>query len=78
MLDLLQTDKLGQEGPGSVDGNVAPRDQAESVAEAIIRHQDLCTTGKITAMGQLLQLATIFGKLNILRLSYQIQSRSVD
>jgi cyanamide hydratase len=40
----------------------APRDQAESVVEAIIRHQDLCEKGKITAVGQLLQLATIFGK----------------
>lgn len=39
----------------------APREQAESVAEAIIRHQDLCQVGKITAVGQLLQLATIFG-----------------
>ena len=42
------------------DGGGA-RDQAESVAEAIIRHQDLCDVGKITALGQLLQLATIFG-----------------
>ena len=42
----------------------APRDQAESVAEAIIRHQDLCDNGKITAVGQLLQLATIFGMLH--------------
>ncbi|KLJ08031.1 hypothetical protein EMPG_16512 [Blastomyces silverae] len=39
---------------------VAPVEQAESVAEAIIRHQDLCEVGKITAVGQLLQLATIF------------------
>ncbi|OQD89913.1 hypothetical protein PENANT_c002G00712 [Penicillium antarcticum] len=38
----------------------APREQAESVAEAIIRHQDLCHVGKMTAVGQLLQLATIF------------------
>ncbi|KAJ6022893.1 uncharacterized protein N7446_013246, partial [Penicillium canescens] len=38
----------------------APREQAESVAEAIIRHQDLCHVGKITVVGQLLQLATIF------------------
>ncbi|KAJ9201300.1 hypothetical protein DTO164E3_3607 [Paecilomyces variotii] len=38
----------------------APREQAESVTEAIIRHQDLCQEGKITALGQLLQLATIF------------------
>ena len=42
---------------------VAPKDQAESVAEAVIRHQDLCEKGKITALGQLLQLATIFGML---------------
>jgi cyanamide hydratase len=42
-------------------GDAAPRDQAESVVEAIIRHQDLCEKGKITAVGQLLQLATIFG-----------------
>ncbi|KAL1885570.1 hypothetical protein Plec18167_001065 [Paecilomyces lecythidis] len=39
---------------------VAPREQAESVTEAIIRHQDLCQQGKITVLGQLLQLATIF------------------
>ncbi|KAF9884028.1 hypothetical protein FE257_002366 [Aspergillus nanangensis] len=39
---------------------VASKAQAESVAEAIIRHQDLCSVGNITAVGQLLQLATIF------------------
>ncbi|KAJ5147375.1 uncharacterized protein N7443_001030 [Penicillium atrosanguineum] len=44
-----------QDGDGG-----APQDQAESIAEAIIRHQDLCDVGKITALGQLLQLATIF------------------
>lgn len=52
-LDVLQHDEDG--------AAVAPREQAESVAEAIIRHQDLCETGKITAVGQLIQLATIFG-----------------
>ncbi|EEP76044.1 conserved hypothetical protein [Uncinocarpus reesii 1704] len=51
-LDVLQTDGDGEA--------VASRDQAESVAEAIIRHQDLCEVGTITAVGQLLQLATIF------------------
>ncbi|KAJ5771011.1 uncharacterized protein N7511_003062 [Penicillium nucicola] len=40
--------------------STAPRAQAESVAEAIIRHQDLCHVGCITVVGQLLQLATIF------------------
>ncbi|KAJ5682264.1 HD domain containing protein [Penicillium macrosclerotiorum] len=54
---FLALDLLLQEAEGSA----APREQAESVAEAIIRHQDLCTMGKITAVGQLLQLATIFG-----------------
>lgn len=44
----------------------APREQAESVTEAIIRHQDLCQEGKITALGQLLQLATIFGTFFLL------------
>ncbi|KAK2740460.1 hypothetical protein FQN57_006087 [Myotisia sp. PD_48] len=48
----------------ATDGNgasaVAPVAQAESISEAIIRHQDLCEIGKITAVGQLIQLATIF------------------
>ncbi|KAK2801001.1 hypothetical protein FQN51_005565 [Onygenales sp. PD_10] len=47
---------LGKKG----EGDVADVAQAESVAEAIIRHQDLCEVGTITAVGQLLQLATIF------------------
>ncbi|KAL4793729.1 hypothetical protein BDV19DRAFT_366131 [Aspergillus venezuelensis] len=50
-LDLLQ------QGDGEV---AAAKDQAESVAEAIIRHQDLRDIGTITAMGQLIQIATIF------------------
>ncbi|KAM5453171.1 putative cyanamide hydratase [Microsporum audouinii] len=33
---------------------------AESVVEAIMRHQDIRDTGMITALGQLIQLATIF------------------
>ena len=39
----------------------APIQQAESVAEAIMRHQDLGETGTITTIGFLIQLATIFG-----------------
>lgn len=39
----------------------APIEQAESVAEAIMRHQDIGETGKITTIGLLIQLATIFG-----------------
>ena len=43
----------------------APIEQAESVAEAVFRHQDIGKTGTITTIGQLLQLATIFGKAKI-------------
>jgi len=38
----------------------APREQAESVAEAIIRHQDLGDIGTISTVGQLIQLSTLF------------------
>lgn len=38
----------------------SPADQAQAVAEAIIRHQDLGIEGNITFLGQVLQLATIF------------------
>lgn len=39
----------------------APKEQAESVAEAIIRHQDLGDIGAISTVGQLIQLSTVFG-----------------
>ncbi|KAI4174115.1 MAG: hypothetical protein LQ346_008287 [Caloplaca aetnensis] len=41
----------------------APMKQAESVAEAVMRHQDIGETGKITTVGQLIQLATIFDNM---------------
>ncbi|KAL8995321.1 MAG: hypothetical protein Q9169_004925 [Polycauliona sp. 2 TL-2023] len=41
----------------------APIEQAESVAEAVFRHQDIGETGTITTIGQLLQLATIFDNM---------------
>ncbi|KAL2856454.1 hypothetical protein BJY01DRAFT_231326 [Aspergillus pseudoustus] len=56
-LDVLQNDSDANDERG---GAVAPREQAESVAEAVIRHQDLRDVGSITAVGQLVQLATIF------------------
>lgn len=40
----------------------APRAQAESVCEAIIRHQDPGETGMVSRMGQLVQVATELGK----------------
>ncbi|KAL9090063.1 MAG: hypothetical protein Q9159_002231 [Coniocarpon cinnabarinum] len=36
---------------------------AEAVMEAVVRHQDVGKIGKITAVGQLLQLATIFDNM---------------
>ncbi|KAL2848395.1 hypothetical protein BJY01DRAFT_262696 [Aspergillus pseudoustus] len=39
----------------------ASTDQAEAVAEAIIRHQDMGVDGTITFLGQLIQLATLYG-----------------
>ncbi|KAL9599879.1 MAG: hypothetical protein Q9219_003573 [cf. Caloplaca sp. 3 TL-2023] len=41
----------------------APIEQAESVTEAIIRHQDIGESGKITTIGLLIQLATIFDNM---------------
>ncbi|KAF2086546.1 cyanamide hydratase [Saccharata proteae CBS 121410] len=41
----------------------APQSQAESVAEAIIRHQDPGETGTITCMGLLVQMATEFDNM---------------
>ncbi|RDW65705.1 putative cyanamide hydratase [Aspergillus mulundensis] len=38
----------------------ASTDQAEAVAEAIIRHQDMGVDGTITFLGQLIQLATLY------------------
>lgn len=40
-----------------------PEGQADSVAEAIIRHQDPVETGTIHTIGLLVQLATQYGEL---------------
>ncbi|KAF2763800.1 cyanamide hydratase [Teratosphaeria nubilosa] len=41
----------------------APKAQAESVCEAIIRHQDPGASGMISRMGQLIQIATEFDNM---------------
>jgi len=46
-----------------LQGFGAPRAQAESVCEAIIRHQDPGETGTISRMGQLVQIATEFDNM---------------
>ncbi|KAH7330083.1 hypothetical protein BKA65DRAFT_508442 [Rhexocercosporidium sp. MPI-PUGE-AT-0058] len=43
----------------------APIEQAENVAEAVIRHQDLGDTGTLTRLGGLIQLATIFDNMGM-------------
>lgn len=53
MLDLLK-----KEG--------APEAQAQSVAEAVIRHQDLGETGSVTSVTAVVLLATIFGEFDYL------------
>lgn len=40
-------------------------DQAEAVAEAIIRHQDMGVDGTITFTGQLIQLATLYDNVGV-------------
>ncbi|RGP70210.1 cyanamide hydratase [Fusarium sporotrichioides] len=40
-------------------------DQAEAVAEAIIRHQDVGVDGTITFLGQLIQLATLYDNVGV-------------
>lgn len=49
-LATLQTEELGS----------VPQSQAESVGEAILRHQDPGETGMISCMGFLIQQATLF------------------
>ena len=53
---LLALDLVGKQLGG-------PQTQAEAVAEAVIRHQDLGTTGTLTFLGQLIQLATIYDNM---------------
>lgn len=51
-----------------------PAPQAESVAEAVIRHQDTKTSGNIHAIGLLIQVITLFGLLPILGLLFTANS----
>ncbi|KAL6251051.1 hypothetical protein RBB50_001259 [Rhinocladiella similis] len=44
-------------------GGVAPREQAESVAEAIIRHQDVQDKGSLTLMTRLIHLGTLLDNI---------------
>ena len=46
---------------GIITKNGGSQDLAESVTEAIIRHQDFIEDGMLTQVGQVLQLSTILG-----------------
>jgi len=55
-LDILQHPSEGQLQAHAK----APKEQAESVAESIVRHQDIEERGAVSTLTQLIQLATIF------------------
>ncbi|KAL2414252.1 hypothetical protein ABEF95_002395 [Exophiala dermatitidis] len=55
---------------------VAPREQAESVAEAIIRHQDIQDNGNITLMTRLTHLGTLLD--NIGAGAHLVHSQTID
>jgi cyanamide hydratase len=57
---LLQPELTSAEGESADASSVAPVEQAESVMEAILRHQDIQDKGMVTTMTQLIQLATLF------------------
>jgi len=60
-LALLQDPTIT--GDGGEGGGVAPREQAESVAEAIIRHQDIQDKGMITLATRLIHLGTLLDNI---------------
>lgn len=66
---LLVLDLLKKEG--------APTAQAESVAEAVIRHQDLGETGFVTSITAVILLATIFGESYSFPQTYLISSLDI-
>jgi cyanamide hydratase len=59
-LQLLQDPEITGAGEGE---GIAPREQAESVAEAIFRHQDVQEKGKITLITRLIHLGTLLDNI---------------
>ncbi|KAL1744302.1 hypothetical protein HDZ31DRAFT_74318 [Schizophyllum fasciatum] len=69
---ILRTTRLSFEFAGAILARErllahgAPAEQADSVAEAVIRHQDIFVAGgNITTLGQVLQLATILDNVGL-------------
>lgn len=58
-LDVLQhASAIGPHGSDE-EGSIASREQAESVAEAIIRHQDVQDKGRISLLTRLIHMGTL-------------------
>jgi len=58
-LDILQSASATAPYGGEEAGGVATREQAESIAEAIIRHQDVQDKGKISLLTRLIHMGTL-------------------
>lgn len=64
-IDVLQDARLtlghagGVGGAGDASEAVAPGEQAESVVEAILRHQDVQEKGRVSLMTRLIQVGTL-------------------
>ena len=65
VLDILQDrTKTGTNGKGERDDeSEATKEQAESVAEAIIRHQDVQDKGNVTLLTRLIHLGTLLDNI---------------
>lgn len=61
-LEILQDHGQGGSGSGSGDA-VASREQAESIAEAIIRHQDVQDKGRISLLTRLIHMGTLLDNI---------------
>lgn len=61
-LEILQDASVGGDDGKGTDA-AAPRQQAESVAEAIIRHQDVQDKGSITLITRLIHLGTLLDNI---------------
>jgi cyanamide hydratase len=68
-MDILQDARLtlhhtaGAGGAGDASEAAAPREQAESVVEAIIRHQDVQDKGNITLVTRLIHIGTLLDNI---------------
>ncbi|KAK4687024.1 cyanamide hydratase, partial [Tremellales sp. Uapishka_1] len=72
-LELLQRPNHGEEGAAT-----ATKEQAESVAEAIFRHQDVQDKGMVSLMTQLIQLGTLLDNVGAEVPSRWVARQTID